>query len=782
MNTPFLKISFFHSLRGKLILLFLVVLLIPLILEPLTYIQAKNALKTEVINKLIAVRDIKTQQIENFFNDCLKDVKLLSKHPSIIAAMESFEESIHKDMTVLGADETEIMKQYRSLYMGKPNLENSNDDSAYSAIHAQYHFVLKAYKETHDYYDIFLVEPHAGTILYTVEKENDYGTDLKDGPYVDTNIGHVFKKALVATHRDFTILEDFAYYAPSKKAASFVASPIFDDSQKIIGLLIFQLSTNQINAIMQENSGLGQTGETILVSSDDFLLRSDSRFSEKSTLLKQKVNTEATRAAAIGEEGVKEILDYRGKKVIIAYKPIHVSNVRWSLNAKIDKAEAFVTMQKMWYEMLIITILGILIGIALAFRFSYSIIKPIRVMTNVAHQLALGNINQTIEVKSRDEIGLMGNAFNQMIINLWQVIEDIVQVSQGLANGNLHVMPQSEYRGELVQIKNALETALSNQRQVVEDIVQVSQKLMQGKLDIKFQAKYEGDFIYIKTALETALSDQQKVITDIVKVSQGLAEGNLDVTPTAKKYKGDFIQIQNAIETTSISLRQVIENIVQVSYGLAEGNFHTMPDKIYQGNFVKVKNALESTAARLAETSAENTMQNWLKTGQAQLNDKMSGEQDMITLAKNIIVFLTTQLEAQVGLFYLVENINRQRQTYHLNMLAYDTHTQHKNVALRFHFSENLVGQAALEKQMITFTINSGLEKTIPSHLAAVPFLYEDSVKGVIELGFSETMSEIQEEFLGQAMSSIGIAVNTAESRAQMQTLLEQKQSEKLQN
>ncbi|RKZ92172.1 MAG: hypothetical protein DRR19_05025 [Candidatus Parabeggiatoa sp. nov. 1] len=814
-------IRFFRSLRGKLVLLFLAVSLIPLItVGLLTYTQAKNALKAEVINKLVAVRDIKAKRIEKYFKECLDDVKLLSKNPSTVAAIRAFDDAIHAEMKKLGTDENGAMKKHsRSLYLGKPYLVNADDGSAYSTAHAQYHAMFKAYKETYGFYDILLVEAHAGRIVYSVVKEDDFDTSLETGPYAGTNMGHIFQKSLVATDRDFTKLEDFAYYETSKEAASFVASPIFDN-KVLMGVLIFQLSTAQIDAIMQENTGLGKTGETILISSEDLLLRSNSRFSEESTLLTQKVDTEATRASAVGEAGVKIIRDYRGELTIVAYRPLDIAGVRWSLNAKVDEAEAFAKAQQMLFWILIIIGLGAAIAVATAFWFSVPITKPVQIMTDVTHRLADGNMNLTVTVKNQDEIGQMGNALGQMIVNLRLVVEDIVQISQGLAQGDLRVTPKTEYKGEFAQIKNAQEMAFSELQGVIKDIVQMSQGLAQGNLHVTPQAEYRGDFVQIKNALEMAFSELQGVIKDIVQMSQGLAQGNLHVTPQAD-YRGDFVQIKNAREVAFSELRQIVEDIVQVSQGLAEGNLRVRhhaeyrgdflkiknaqkialsnlwqviedivqvsqglaegrldirPKGEYHGDFVQVKNALEMASAKLAETTKKNATQDWLKTGQTELNEKMRGEQTPAVLTQNIINYLATYLNAQVGAFFLAQGEG-------FKLVSSYAYKQRNNNYNEFKLGEGLIGQAALEKKSILFTqvpeehcnlsINSGISESSPHTIFILPLIYEQEVLGVLELASSRHFTATEIELLDQVADNIAITLNTAQSHLRMQALLE---------
>ncbi len=353
----------------------------------------------------------------------------------------------------------------------------------------------------------------------------------------------------------------------------------------------------------------------------------------------------------------------------------------------------------------------------------------------------------------------------------------IAQITDEVANGKLSI--------ELVERKTptgiyaAVRTMANDFKTVIEDIVQVSQGLAKGHLRSTPQAEYKGDFQQIKTSLNTGLSNLRLVIEDIVQVSQGLAAGNLQVMPKAE-YHGDFKRIKNALETALSDLRRVIEDIVQVSQGLADGK-DVIAKAEYRGDFLKIKNTLEAAATQLGKATKENAIKDWIKSGQAQLNQQVSGEQNLIALAEKVITFLTTYLKAQVGVFYLIEDqkTDVENATF-LKLVASYAYTQRKGMNNQFQMGEGLVGQAAMEKQKILVTdipenyiyIQSGLGEAVPKNIVVFPFMYESSVKGVIEIGAFEEISAIQLDWLEQVMPNIAIAVNTAESRMQMQALL----------
>ncbi len=205
---------------------------------------------------------------------------------------------------------------------------------------------------------------------------------------------------------------------------------------------------------------------------------------------------------------------------------------------------------------------------------------------------------------------------------------------------------------------------------------------------------------------------------------------------------------------------------------------------IFNGIFII--RILSKFLKQINDLDIENKQENWLKTGQAKLNEQIRGEQKITKLSKNIISFLTTYIEAQVGLFYSITSDDK------LEIIANYAYTIRENTPTKFSLGESLVGQAALEQKVISITqtqdecpliIRSGLAGALPQHILLLPFSYENNLKGIIEIGSATKITDIQRSFLEQTMPNIGIAINTAESHTKMQALLEisQQQAEELQ-
>jgi CheY-like chemotaxis protein len=194
--------------------------------------------------------------------------------------------------------------------------------------------------------------------------------------------------------------------------------------------------------------------------------------------------------------------------------------------------------------------------------------------------------------------------------------------------------------------------------------------------------------------------------------------------------------------------------------------------------------ALQKVTYSLRHATTESKNQVWQSNGQAQLSDRMRGEQNIVDLAGNIIQFLCEYTDTQVGALYLnQDDVFRLVGTY--------AYVRRKNLANQFKIGEGLVGQAALEKKPIALSevpddyirVTSGLGESVPRHIVALPFIYEGQVLGVIELAMLTDFTDTQLEFMSRAVENIAIAFNTAYARQRMQELLQESQqkSEELQ-
>ncbi len=218
------------------------------------------------------------------------------------------------------------------------NLEDAEDGSDYSALHKRVHESARQFVTRRGYYDFFLIGPE-GDVLYSVEKESDFTTNIVTGEWQETGLAAAFKAAKRGNKGKIIAMSDMTPYGPSDGApAMFVATALHDEQDNFVGVLALQLPTDTILGILAYTSGMGETGETYVVG-QDLLMRSDSRFNAESTTLKQRVDSPTVQLALSGEEGRGVIDDYRGVEVLSAYMPLDIGKFRWAVMAEMDSSE-----------------------------------------------------------------------------------------------------------------------------------------------------------------------------------------------------------------------------------------------------------------------------------------------------------------------------------------------------------------------------------------------------------------------------------------------------------
>jgi len=292
----------------------------------------------------------------------------------------------------------------------KGSLLSAKDNSRYSKLHHQFHPIFKNMIEARLFYDFFLLDRH-GNVIYSVNKEADFATNIINGKWQKTQLATVFKTITSQPIAGKLYYADFKRYPPSgNEPASFIGAPVFDAQHKYLGVVIYQMPIEPIDRIMQVTAGMGETGESYLVG-NDLLMRSDSRFLKQRSILNKKVDTFSVQQALAGEAGVGIIDDYRNVAVFSAYTAIDFFNTRWAMLVEIDREEVLRPVYTLSNFLLISGIIIALVICLLGYMLATDISQPIVAMTRVMNKLSNNELGVNISVNERkDEIGHMANA------------------------------------------------------------------------------------------------------------------------------------------------------------------------------------------------------------------------------------------------------------------------------------------------------------------------------------------------------------------------------------
>lgn len=190
----------------------------------------------------------------------------------------------------------------------------------------------------------------------------------------------------------------------------------------------------RLGALSWSHWGRWSTFEIYLVNKDKFMI-TPSRFVPDS-VLRQKVDTFPVRECMEHRDEETGLYpDYRGTMVVGA--SMCFPDLGWTLVAEVDQHEVFApVIRSQWYTFGAILLVTGLIG-ALVFYFIRVIVRHLRALAIGAGEIAAGNYEVRVPVRTRDEIGHLASSFNSMAESIMERQQELVNSQKSLAKSEL---------------------------------------------------------------------------------------------------------------------------------------------------------------------------------------------------------------------------------------------------------------------------------------------------------------------------------------------------------
>jgi PAS domain S-box-containing protein len=188
--------------------------------------------------------------------------------------------------------------------------------------------------------------------------------------------------------------------------------------------------------------------------------------------------------------------------------------------------------------------------------------------------------------------------------------------------------------------------------------------------------------------------------------------------------------------------------------------------------------ALLQMQQNLKRVSEEHAERVWLQACKNQLADKLKGNRTLKELSKDIIAFLVSHSEAQIGTLYTLEE-----NAFNLQY-SYGAKGQ---LTGSYKTGEGLIGSAAVKKSIQVlnklprtyFRIESSVGSEKPDSVAIIPALFNGEAVAVMELAKLGDFSPMQLKLLEHCSEAVGVSVNNLLAKhalEKMITLLEDKE------
>jgi len=216
--------------------------------------------------------------------------------------------------------------------------------------------------------------------------------------------------------------------------------------------------------------------------------------------------------------------------------------------------------------MLTLVFAGVLLGLGLGVFISRSISKPLGLIADVARKIAEGDVNQKIEYRGGDEVGILADSFRGVIDAVNSLTRDAFMLSEAAVQGKLTTRADlSKHRGDFRKIVEGVNQTLDAVVGPLHLAAEYVEQIGKGIVPQKITASYNGDFNVINNNLNACI-DGLAGLVEANAVLQKMAVNDYS-HKVEGSYEGVFSSVAEAVNGVQARIGHMTGTIKNVAQG-----------------------------------------------------------------------------------------------------------------------------------------------------------------------------------------------------------------------
>ena len=376
------------------------------------YLDGRQMLMSEAAGRLQLAVAGRARDLSAWLAQTGADMRLLQVDPTVLTAIERFRAGYDQ----LDGDRAATL---RAMYRDPADPVADPSGTAYRTAHARYDPYFRQMARQRGYGDLYLFDD-AGDMLYSVQKAADFPLPVASGLGA-SGLDAAFARAKAAVQPQPEFFDLAPYAAAGGVPAGFSAIRINGPDGSLRGVIAVQLPAARLQQAVNDQTGLGRTGQVTLIGRDGRRRTAD-RAGDVAAL-DPVADTEQSRAARARRGGVMtDAIDGRGRKVMAAFAPVDSAAVDWSLLAEQDQAELLAPVTRLARQTAMAMAAATLASILLGLLLGRSILRPLKRLGAAMNLLAAGDHATVVPgLTRRDEIGTIGRTLEALRLRLAEV-------------------------------------------------------------------------------------------------------------------------------------------------------------------------------------------------------------------------------------------------------------------------------------------------------------------------------------------------------------------------
>ena len=358
----------------------------------------------------------------------------------------------------------------------------------------------------------------------------------------------------------------------NKKLMVSIITPFFDDNNSLTGVAGIDITLDHLYNTIKSYK-LGSTGFYILTSSNGQLVYYPEVSLKNKSVKESKMSQNIMNAIQAKKAGY---LTYSAMGNTNYGYVSPVGDTGWTVATGLPEDEFNSYFNSALYTLLITFLIAMIVIFAAIFITTKSIVRPLEKLKNAANQIADGNLDVSVNVKSKDEVGQVADALSRTVDRLKQYIGYISEVSSALdqiAVGNLTFKLKYNYVGEFSKIKTSLENIKSTLMQTFKKIDASADQVASGSSQVSSasQALAQG-----ATEQASSVEELSATVTDIshhvnqnaenAAAAEGLSKTAADESKRGKELMQQMTAAMTNINDSSSQISKIIKTIQDIAF------------------------------------------------------------------------------------------------------------------------------------------------------------------------------------------------------------------------
>ncbi len=248
----------------------------------------------------------------------------------------------------------------------------------------------------------------------------------------------------------------------------------------------------------------------------------------------------------------------------------------------------------------IVALLVLILAVSLALVVTNSIRKPIARIVAGADMLASGNIDIRLDINTKDEIGILANAFAKVINAIGALTTDINKLVRAAENGNLEErVDASKHAGEYRKIIQGFNNMLDIIIKPMNEVLLVQKNICVNDFTQKISGDYSGIFMEMADSINKSLEQMRTITSILTEVSKG----NFHALPVLEKI-GRRSENDGLIPAAILMMRAIntmVDDANELSGAITKGNFDLRSDDTkYEGRNKEVISGMNGIVDAMA--------------------------------------------------------------------------------------------------------------------------------------------------------------------------------------